>query len=86
LAHSLSAKKRVRQSEKRRLRNNSYKTRVKNLEKKINQSISSGNKEESMAKYVEYQKVIDSVSRKGILHEKYAARKKSKLIKRINAL
>ncbi len=86
MAHSLSAKKRVRQNETSYKRNKSYKTMVKNLEKKVIQAISTGNKEESLSVFNEYQKKIDSVAGKGILHKKLAARKKSRIMKRINAL
>ncbi len=86
MAHSISAKKRVRQSETRQLRNKSYKTMVKNLEKKVQSAISSGNKEESLNAFLDFQKKIDSVARKGILHKKLAARKKNRIMKQINAL
>ena len=36
LAHTISAKKRIRQNEKNRLKNRVYKTLLKNLEKKVN--------------------------------------------------
>lgn len=59
---------------------------VKTLEKRVLASISSGNKEESLNAFKEYQEKIDSVARKGILHKKLAARKKSRIMKRIKSL
>jgi small subunit ribosomal protein S20 len=86
LAHTLSAKKRVRQNEKARTRNRSYKTIVKNLEKKVETAIASKNVEEAQTIFKEYVKKIDSVSRKGILHANKAARKKSRISKKINSI
>lgn len=86
MAHTLSAKKRVRQNEKARTRNRSYKTLIKNLEKKVEDAISSKNIEEANNVFKEYVKKIDSVSGKGIVHANKAARKKSRISKKINSI
>ena len=86
MAISISAKKRIRQNEKRRIRNKSYKSMVKNLSKKIEEAITSQNKEEALAAFEVFKKTIDSVAGKGILHKNTVARKKSRLSKKINAL
>ena len=86
LAHTISAKKRIRQNEKNRLKNRVYKTLLKNLEKKVMQAVASKNKPEAQEAYKLLAKKIDVVCSKGIIHANKAARKKSRLSKHINAL
>ena len=86
MAHSLSAKKRVRQNEKRRSLNRSRKSRVKTLIKRFEQAISSGNLEAAQQQYPDIIKSLDKVASQGTVHKKTAARKKSRLAKKLNNL
>lgn len=86
MAHSISAKKRVRQNETRRLRNKSYKTRLKNIEKSLEEAIKAKKKDEALEIFKLYAKNVDSISGKGIIHKNKAARMKSRMMKNINAL
>lgn len=86
LAHTLSAKKRIRQNEKNRLKNRAYKTLIKNLEKKVLDAIAGSNKAEALEAYKTYAKKMDVICSKGILHANKVARKKSRINKRVNAL
>jgi small subunit ribosomal protein S20 len=69
-----SAKKRLRQSEKKRVRNQAAKTRIKTEVKKALAG------EDNLAI-----SVIDRAAAKGILHRNTAARKKSRLAKKLTA-
>ena len=81
-----SAAKRVRQSEKRRLRNKSRKTAFKNAVKKVLKAMEEGkNKEEVLELYKRAQALIDKAEQKGAIHRNTAARKKSRLAARVNA-
>jgi len=69
-----SAKKRLRQSAKRQLRNQIAKTRIKTEVKKA----IAGDQNLAVS-------VIDRAAAKGIIHKNAAARKKSRLAKRLAA-
>lgn len=86
MAHSLSAKKRVRQSEKKKVINKARKSQVKSLIKKLEVALISGNLESAKELYKSFIKKIDMVASKSTMHKKTASRKKSRLAKRLNAL
>ena len=73
-----AAIKSVRQSEKRRERNLSLKTRLKTLHKRAVQS-----PETEFSRNVEAQ--FDKAAGKGVIHRNKAARKKARLAKALNA-
>jgi len=84
VANTKSAAKRARQAEVRRLRNKSYKTRFKNAVKKVLKAIETGDVEnvERLAK--EAVVAIDKAAQKGVIHKNQAARRKSRLMKKVN--
>ncbi|MBU1194631.1 MAG: 30S ribosomal protein S20 [Proteobacteria bacterium] len=84
MANHKSAKKRAKQSQVRRLRNRSVKTTLKNLEKNLRAAKEQGseNKDELLRKT---QSAIQKAAKKGVLHQKTASRKISRLFKFINA-
>lgn len=86
MANHKSAIKKMRQDEVRRLRNKSYKTRVKNVVKDVEAAIQAQDKEVAEKAFHEAVSVIDRVASKGIIHKNNAARKKSRLAKKVNAL
>ena len=71
-----SAKKRMRQNDKRRLRNRMVKTRLKSLRKKVTASESS---EEASQLLREAYKLYDRAADRGVIHKNKAAREKSRL-------
>ena len=71
-----SAKKRMRQNEKRRLRNRIVKTRLRNLKKKV---MGSESAEEARALLSEAYKLYDRAATKGTIHKNKAAREKGRL-------
>jgi small subunit ribosomal protein S20 len=86
VAHTLSARKRVRQSAKRRRRNRDRKREIRIELKKVQAAITGGDKSAASAELKTAQKVLDRIASRGTIHPNTAARRKSKLAKRINAL
>jgi small subunit ribosomal protein S20 len=84
LANHKSAIKRNTQNEKKRLRNRTVKTRVKNAVKKVNAAAKTG---EDLTSYLtEAQSLIDKAAKKGVIHRKTAARKISRLASGANRM
>jgi len=83
LANIKSAKKRARQAEKRRRHNAGLRSMVRTYIKKVVSEIATGNKENAQKAYLEAVPVIDRMVSKGIIHKNNAARKKSRLVRRI---
>ena len=86
MARHLSAMKRARQNEKRRMRNQSRKTRVKNVIRNVRQAVSQNKLEDATAALQKAVPVIARVAGKGTLHWRTAARKISRLTRQVNAL
>jgi small subunit ribosomal protein S20 len=78
LPHHESTKKRIRQDEKRRARNRAVKSEVKSVSKKVSGASS---RQEAEQAYRKAASTIDRAAKKGIIHWRTAARKKSKLAK-----
>jgi small subunit ribosomal protein S20 len=78
--------KRARQNEKKRVLNQSRKTRVKRLVRDVRQAVAANNAEGAKAALEKAVPVIARVAGKGTLHWRTAARKISRLTKQVNAL
>jgi small subunit ribosomal protein S20 len=78
-----SAKKRVRQNEKRRQRNKAQSTRVRSMMKKLRET---EDKEQATELLNDVKGALDRLASKGIIHKNKAANYKSKLEKHVNAL
>ena len=83
MAHSLSARKRIRQNVKRRARNRWRKGRVKDVLKDFEAAIAAGDKAKAAEAINTVYKTLDQVAAKGTIHKNAAARKKSRLAKRL---
>lgn len=86
MAHSLSAKKRIRQNVKHKIRNRSRVKQVKLQVRKLEEALQTRDTEKAATEFRAAVKKIDQVAAKGSLHKNAAARKKSRLQKRLNAL
>jgi len=84
MPHTKSAKKRVRQNEKRRLYNKSVKSRIKTLIGRFQERIESGNLEEARELFKSVTSSLHSAVRKGVLHRNTASRKISRLARVLN--
>ncbi|OPZ60760.1 MAG: 30S ribosomal protein S20 [Deltaproteobacteria bacterium ADurb.Bin510] len=85
MANHVSALKRHKQDQKRRLRNKSYKSMVNTSVKKVVIALEEGDAEAAKASYKSAIAKLDSAAGKGILHKKTAARRISRLTKKLNA-
>ncbi len=83
MANTKSAIKAARQAEKRRAANRSVRTRVKTASKAVVTALGSGGAVEASLQTA--QSVIDRAAKRGVLHHRAAARRKSRLMKRVNA-
>jgi small subunit ribosomal protein S20 len=86
MAHTMSAKKRIRQTEKRRIRNNYYKTSMRTAIKKFRLAAESGDLEKAKELHEIATKLIAKVAAKGIIHKNQAARKISRLTLKLNSI
>lgn len=84
MANTKSALKRIRIAEKRRERNTSYNSRVKTMLKKAEQTIASGTAD--VAVITAAISTLDKAANKGVIHKNNAARRKSRLMKKINTV
>jgi len=83
MANHKSAKKRIRSSEKKRVRNKITFTRIKSTMKKV---LGAEKREEAEKHYKEAVALLDKSATRGRIHRNNAARKKSQLTKHLNSL
>lgn len=81
-----SAIKRVSVIEKKTLRNNMVKSGYKSAVKKFEQAVEAGNKEEATKLLALATKKVDQACTKGVIIKNTAARKKSNMAKKLNAM
>ena len=83
MAHHKSAKKRVRSTKKRAIRNQAALSKIKTLVKKVLDLKDAAKAQESLKEAVAY---LDKTASKGRMHKNTVARKKSTLTKHVNKL
>lgn len=86
MAHSLSAKKRIRQDARRRLRNRDRKKILRVEVKKFTTLLDKKDVAAAQAAVAGTVSTLDRIGAKGTVHKNTIARKKSRLMKRLNAL
>jgi small subunit ribosomal protein S20 len=86
LANTRSAKKRIRQNEKRRLRNREILSRTRTHVKLARNAIESGDYTASQEAVKEAISELDRAASKGVIHKNNAARRKRRLINHLNKL
>jgi small subunit ribosomal protein S20 len=85
VAHSLSAKKRVRQALKHRARNRFRKDTIKDKTKGFLTALASGDLTKAETALRSAVRIMDRVAQKGTIHKNAAARKRSRLALKLNA-
>ncbi len=83
MAHSLSAKKRIRQNEKHKARNRWRKGNLREAVKAFLQAVQHGSVDQAEDTFRTACSVIDKTAAKGVIHRNTAARKKSRLSARL---
>lgn len=86
MANSPQARKRAKQSEKRRAHNASQRSMVRTYIKRVHGAVESNDAEAAGAALSQAVPIIDKMVSKGIMHKNQAARHKSRLNKRVKAL
>ena len=81
-----SAKKRVSVIEKKTMQNNMVKSAYKTAVKKFEQAVEAGNVEEATKLLSVATKKVDQACTKGVIVKNTAARKKSNMAKKLNAI
>jgi len=82
---NLSAMKRARQSVKRGIRNRSRLSSVKTILKKLDSSLSSGNKDDAGKILAQATKALNQAASRGVIHKNTASRNISRITKKVNA-
>jgi len=86
VAHSLSAKKRIRQNTKKRTINRARKSQFKTQIKHLETAMSSGDVEGASEQYRLVAQKLDKTAATSTMHKRTAARKKSRLAKKLNQI
>jgi len=86
LANTKSAIKRLRSAERRRLRNRIHRGRAGTAVKKARRLMDEGRLEEAREAVHVAVSALDSAAEKGIIHKNNAARRKSRLMRRLNQI
>ncbi len=88
MAHHKSALKRIRSSERKRIRNRLVKVRVRTFVKKARAQMSAAQPDAASSREAVLAaiKELDKAATKGVIHPNNAARRKSRLMKRLNKL
>lgn len=84
MPNNASAKKRMRQEQKRRLHNRSVKSLVKTQVTKARQAINAADADAEATVRAAVSE-LDRAAKKGVIHRNNAARRKSRLMKQLNA-
>lgn len=86
MANIKSQIKRIRQNEKRRLRNKSVKSSLKTAIRKFHEAAQAGDTETATVLLREASRKLDKAVSKGVIHRNQAANRKSAIWKRLNEL
>jgi small subunit ribosomal protein S20 len=86
MANHFSALKRARQTERRTARNRGNTSRLRSALRDMRESLTKGDKSAATQAFGQTASALDKAIQKGVLHKNTAARYKSRLNARLNAL
>lgn len=86
MANNASARKRIRQTEKRTARNKARKSRVRSFLRKVEEAVKSGDKAAAQEAFRAAQPELQRAATKGVVHGNTVARKLSRLSARVKAV
>mmetsp|Transcript_24206 Transcript_24206/g.72624 ORF Transcript_24206/g.72624 Transcript_24206/m.72624 type:complete len:132 (+) Transcript_24206:71-466(+) len=86
MANNAGAMKRIKTSERNRVANAAWRSRVRTWTRKTKEALDAGNVEEAKECARITTSTIDRATRRGIYHKNWAARNKSRLSKKVIAL
>ncbi len=85
MAHTVSARKRIRQNIRHRARNRWRLKAMRDAIKDFNDKLVHGSVDDAKAAFVVVQKALDRTAAKGVIHPNQAARRKSRLNAKLKA-
>jgi small subunit ribosomal protein S20 len=86
MANNASARKRIRQTEKRTARNKARKSRVRSFLRKVEEAVKSGDKAAAQEAFRAAQPEMQRAATKGVLHANTVARRLSRLSARVKSV
>ncbi len=86
MANIKSAQKRIKVNAKKAATNKANKSELKTVLKKFNEAVDSGDKALAQENFVLAEKTLDQNASKGTIHKSAAARKTSRLAKKLNKM
>jgi len=86
MANTDSARKRIRQNEKRNARNTARRSRVRTFMRRLEDALTGGDKTQAQAAFQALQPEMQSAVTKGVLHANTVARKLSRMSARVKSL
>jgi small subunit ribosomal protein S20 len=86
MANTASARKRIRQNERRTERNKARMSRMRSFIKKVEAAVASGNQDAAKVALREAQPEMQRAAGKGVVHQNTVSRKISRLSARVKAL
>ena len=86
MANTAQARKRARQTEKKRQHNASLKSQLRSAIRKVKKAVAAGDKAAATREFQVQQSVIDRVADKKVVHKNTASRSKTRLAQAIKAM
>lgn len=86
MANIKSQIKRNKQNQKRRMRNRVYRGTARTYVRKAEAAIKVGDVQASQEETLKAIKALDKAASKGVIHKNNAARRKSRLVKKLNSM
>ena len=86
MANTASARKRIRQTEKRTIRNRARRSRVRTFLRKVETAIATGDKSQAQEALKAAQPEMQRAATKGVFHANTVARKLSRLSARVKSI
>ncbi|WP_018963079.1 30S ribosomal protein S20 [Coprothermobacter platensis] len=84
MANTISAKRRIRLTQKETAYNRYWRTTMRTYVKKAKKAIEAGDRQAAQEAVLKAQGILDKVAVKGVIHKNEAARRKSRLMKLFN--
>ena len=86
MANIKSQIKRNKQNQKRRMRNRVYRGTARTYVRKAEAALKVGDAQASQEETLKAIKALDKAASKGVIHKNNAARRKSRLVKKLNSM
>ncbi|QEF95986.1 30S ribosomal protein S20 [Stieleria maiorica] len=86
MPNTASAKKRLRQNDKRRLHNRTLRSRMRTQLRRVREAVAAGDSDKAQSEFRVASKRLDQAAAKKLIHKNAAARSKSRLSKLVKSV